>query len=476
MSTETAKPCPAEHFENMPDTLGHDSRGLYKSPFDQLSLPQTLWTFKRIILVTLAVYTGYVCEGFELGAGASIVANRGFIKQFGDHRGGTQGGVRALNPTWVSTWSAFLNVGQIVTFTHISWFADRFGRKASLYLAWTWLVAGCVLLNTARTPGVWALAKLCNGAGIGVLQVVCQVYVMEIAPNRIRGGLVTFQAVWSNAGSIVCSVMMQQLNKTYPDNYLLAMRILWVPVGLMILCWVCIPESPWFHTRYGDKDKAIKCMRQLYGGVPGFDFEEEFKSGSYSIAKLALQGISQQLVGLAIISTYSTLLMWSLSTDKLGRRTIINVCETFICVILFLVGGLYWAGATDGNAAAATALLVICCFWTFSFQIIAMSYYLFSAELPSALLRAIPSWELRLGRYATPPMLLSLGVRAGFVFGAFSVPICILMWLYIPETKGRSAAEIDELYERKIPAWRWQMTVTNTEKEMYAMIEKRAGA
>jgi hypothetical protein len=43
---------------------------------------------------------------------------------------------------------------------------------------------------------VWALAKLCNGAGIGVLQITCQVYVMEICPNRIRGGMVTFQAVW----------------------------------------------------------------------------------------------------------------------------------------------------------------------------------------------------------------------------------------------------------------------------------------
>lgn len=38
--------------------------------------------------------------------------------------------------------------------------------------------------------------------------------------------------------------------------------------------------------------------------------------------------------------------------------------------------------------------------------------------------------------YATPPMLLKMGVKAGFVFGAFSVPICILMWLMVPETKG----------------------------------------
>lgn len=66
---------------------------------------------------------------------------------------------------------------------------------------------------------------------------------------------------------------------------------------------------------------------------------------------------------------------------------IINTCETFVCAILFIVGGIYWTGASKGNAAAGTGLLVICCFWTFSYQVIAMSYYLFSAELPSALLR-----------------------------------------------------------------------------------------
>jgi hypothetical protein len=70
--------------------------------------------------------------------------------------------------------------------------------------------------------------------------------------------------------------MMQQLNQTHPDNYLLSMRILWAPIGLMIICWVFVPESPWFHARHGNKEKAMKCMKQLYGGVKGYDFEEEY--------------------------------------------------------------------------------------------------------------------------------------------------------------------------------------------------------
>jgi SP family general alpha glucoside:H+ symporter-like MFS transporter len=50
------------------------------------------------------------------------------------------------------------------------------------------------------------------------------------------------------------SVMMQQLNQKHPDNYLLAMRILWAPIGLMIIFWVFVPESPWFHARRGNKE------------------------------------------------------------------------------------------------------------------------------------------------------------------------------------------------------------------------------
>lgn len=522
-----------EHVEQL--HLGEDAtaatisgQGLLKSRFDDLSILRTLWVFRRAALVTLAVYTGYMCEGFELGAGGSVVANAGFIKEFGT--GGSS--VRALDPTWLSSWSALLNVGQMLTFTYISWFADRYGRKMSFYLAWVWLVVGCVFLNTAKSPSVWALAKLCNGAGIGILQIVAQVYVMEISPNKIRGFLVIFQAVWSNVGGIVVSVMMQQLNQKHPDNYLLAMRILWAPITFMILCWAFVPESPWFHARRGNKEGAMKSLRQLYGNVEGYDFEEEYQiiartiehereflahapsymdvfRGTNLRRTLTIMILSAcgQLGGLSIISTYSTyffslagledpflgslilscvnllaVLLWAVTSDKLGRRSILLPCQTFLCFVLFTVGGLHWSGATTGNVGAGTALLAICCMWTFTFQVVAMSQYVFSAELPSAILRIrtgpitfLVNSLLGIATcYATPPMLLALDLRTAFVYGALSVPICILMWLYVPETAGRSAAEIDELYEKKVPAWRWRKTVTEVEEQMRAAVQMRA--
>lgn len=45
---------------------GYESYGLVKSRFDELSIPRTVWVFRRVVLIVLAVYTGYVCEGFEV--------------------------------------------------------------------------------------------------------------------------------------------------------------------------------------------------------------------------------------------------------------------------------------------------------------------------------------------------------------------------------------------------------------------------
>lgn len=67
-------------------------------------------------------------------------------------------------------------------------------------------------LDDTASADLKMLGKLCNGAGVGIIQyvpslkqglrvqlmsrVTAQVYVMEICPNRIRGGMEAFSAVW----------------------------------------------------------------------------------------------------------------------------------------------------------------------------------------------------------------------------------------------------------------------------------------
>lgn len=60
--------------------------------------------------------------------------------------------------------------------------------------------------------------------------------------------------------------------------------------------------------------------------------------------------------------------------------------------------------------------------------------------------------------YAINPDQGNLGGKIAFIFGSVVACSCVFVFFFIPETGGRTFIEIDELYERAIPAWKWKQT------------------
>lgn len=50
------------------------------------------------------------------------------------------------------------------------------------------------------------------------------------------------------------------------------------------------------------------------------------------------------------------------------------------------------------------------------------------------------------------PTNADLGAKVTFVFFALSVPSCIYLYFCFPEMKGRSYLELDEMFQKKLPA------------------------
>lgn len=69
----------------------------------------------------------------------------------------------------------------------------------------------------------------------------------------------------------------------------------------------------------------------------------------------------------------------------------------------------------------------------------------------------------------TVPLMLSdqyagWGAKIGFFFGPLAVLFTILVWFTVPETKGRTYGELDELFERRVPAWKFKSTKTSVQE------------
>ena len=127
--------------------------------------------------------------------------------------------------------------------------------------------------------------------------------------------------------------MLQIANQRSPDFYLLPVYVCWGLAGLMLICIIIVPESPWYHARRGNKDKCLKVMRRLYGNIEAFNYEEEYsiiqRTLDHEIEVLAVQkatawkdlfvgqnkwrtiiilcyAFAQHWGGLALIGTYGT--------------------------------------------------------------------------------------------------------------------------------------------------------------------------
>lgn len=62
-----------------------------------------------------------------------------------------------------------------------------------------------------------------------------------------------------------------------------------------------------------------------------------------------------------------------------------------------------------------------------------------------------------------PFELTAIGPKTGYMFFGIGVICCVFTYLWIPDITGRSFSQLDELFERKIPARKFKDAVCTGE-------------
>ena len=342
---------------------------------------------------------------------SGIVANKGFISQFATQT--STDGAPALASPVLAGWGSIQSVGQIIGMVSLSFVSSRFGRKVAMYTYWLILATSIIAESLARSWQVWLVAKLLAGIGVGCMQSTLPTYISEVAPVRIRGALLMLYSLWWTVGTFFAYIAMQTMNKQHPHEYLIPIYTQWAQIGLMIIIYVFLPESPaWCVTR-GDTAGAKKALRQLNRGVDGYDVDQQLEilvmavehehaiaaeqkrehwyaifRGVVGLRTLTAlwTNLSQQFIGLTLFTTFgtyffqqagladpfmvkcitssiniATIIVVVLTADQIGRRWIACCATTLMwasCVIIGILGVATHSKATD------YVLVLFACFWS----------------------------------------------------------------------------------------------------------------
>ncbi len=155
--------------------------------------------------------------------------------------------------------------GTVVGAMSGGFFADRLGRKKSLFLVGALFLVSS--LGSALSQGVYVfmIFRLLGGLCIGASSVVAPLYISEIAPPARRGFLVAlfqFNIVFGILIAYVSNYLLQRTNS--PDDWRWMLGIVGIPSLIFTLLTLFVSESPrWLALKKGDTEGARSVLKEI---------------------------------------------------------------------------------------------------------------------------------------------------------------------------------------------------------------------
>ncbi|THY41778.1 MFS general substrate transporter [Aureobasidium pullulans] len=520
-----------QYFENADDSRGE----VLETRYAGLGRWLTVRTFWKAMLFCLVLNWAALNDGFQQQVPGNVIPMQAFINQMYDTR---IDGKPAVSAKVVSYWQGFAEMSKTVGMFAGGWFADRFGRKKAMIGAIVILLGGSIAEITAFSWQSWSGAAVLVRLGVGLAQSILITYISEIAPFQIRGFMIGAYQLCLGFGQLIAAVATQLVDTHQPNKWkpLIATEFAFTAI-LIIFIWF-VPESHIYHSRKGQHEQAKRSMLKLYGNIAGYDVEHEYRVIQHGIdAELELASASrsssffeifnkqnwrrtlagclgicsQWAAGAPIVFSYSTyffkvagladpflvtiitfvLLIISISSslvacEHIGRRPLLVGGCFMMCIFnICLASTSFFKTAGAPKAALGFLLLWVICYGASAGPI----GFVAAGETSTPRLRA-QTTSFNLGcyglgfvvfqwtvSYMISPDAANLGIKAVYVWAGLLVPFTILLWLYYPETYGRTYWELDELYERKIPAWKFKNTPTLSDQSGHknaALMSERA--
>ncbi|XP_051858949.1 uncharacterized protein LOC117578386 isoform X7 [Drosophila albomicans] len=382
----------------------------------------------------------------------------------------------------------YLALGVLIGAIVFGWLAEKFGRRRCLLLMVIPAMLSWLLIIFIYDWRYLWLERIIAGSVGGCCFVVIPVYITEMAEDRFRGILGTFMPLGFTIGMSIIHLIPLVISN-------------WLAVGIMIVIdvaflttFIFIPDSPEYLQRYNKKE-VEKSLRYFRGISPSEDAQYQAELAKLSTPcetvengvqrdenNLPVTNVSNQKVFKAFIIGFGVIMakflsgyyvMHNLSIfinlgDHHGYIIVIfaQLLGTFSATLLVERVGRKPLLLTSTAGVGVGLVLIIIKYrlnpsnnWIFSYGYLLSMYlgaigittldFVISTEIMppkkrSLALRVQIALSILIYPifYKLPVAMEELLIQAEFLYANFSMLLAILFALYLPETKGKSIAEI----------------------------------
>ena len=377
--------------------------------------------------------------------------------------------------------------------------SNPYGRRGVFFLSQLFLLVGLTITICSNNYGVMIFGRLISGFAIGLGFTVDGLYIAEISPKKHRGLLVSWSETALNIGILLGFCSSYALKSVPGDGQWRSMIGLGMimPCTLIVLIKYVLPESPRWLIMNGRKDEAgIILKKCTYSGASATELVNELKndidqelaaSAGVSWSSLfedplnrkkltaglgiavasALTGVEgiqnymlhifedsgideddEQFQALILVGIVKVLVIsvGGYSFDIFGRRPTLIASNLCLSASLFIMAGTHNAGVG----------LFAVIFYVSAFSLgMGPGTWLVTSEMYSNDIRtkavSITTFVNRSISVIVVSSWLSLASGMGLgiyvLFGLFTLGNAIFIYFYLPESKGKSLEQMQEVFK-----------------------------
>ena len=184
------------------------------------------------------------------------------------------------------------------------WMSATLGRKRSLMLGAVLFIAGSLFCAMAWSPESLIAARVVLGLAIGVATFTAPLYLAEVAPERIRGAMISTYQLMITTGILLAFLSDTAFSST--GNWRWMLGVIAVPGALFMVGLFFLPDSPRWLLLRGRKEDAQIVLAKLRGDERVVekeiaDIEEQLKTKQHGWSMFRENRNFRRSVGLGML-------------------------------------------------------------------------------------------------------------------------------------------------------------------------------